>query len=617
MFRCLHVILLGLLLVIAHHAFAQDTGNQQDTFFLAKKKGLWGKLGKSISTYAPPEEPPQKIENPFLRYKGKIIRSVQLIRLGFECSIYDTCDIKNNFGIRMANAFHKNSKEKVIRSNLFFKEGGRFFPYLVADNERYLRDLSYIQDARILVDFAGGSTDSVDVVVLTKDVFSLGAKLKIDDFTRGRIEVGDENLGGSATKIVFSGLYEEIRGPQKAFGAEFTRRNIAGSFINWTTGFTNFAQSFTSGRREQTSVFTRFEKPLVTPYIPNTGAIEAGYYRSSNAYVLDSLYKNQYRYEYLNADGWIGYSLDSKRALYANKEIRVHNFVSVRGFTQHYFKVPERSKESFDFRFTNTIGVLAALNIFKQVFYKTSFIYGFGRNEDVPEGFSAGILGGYVVHQNDGYTIKTNIKKPYAGIDFNLANFRSQGFHSNYTFKAGTFFNRKRFEDMNLLFNVDHFTRLKKMNSKWFQRTFISTGIAAQINPVFTTPLFINSEYGLPYFSPDNISASDLRTTMKLESVFYNTTKILGFRLAPFVFSDFTLLKQTGAKLTKSDLYTALGGGIRTRNENLVFGTVELKAYYFPRTNSNMNVWKIDLSTNIRFKYNSSFIKRPDFVNIN
>jgi hypothetical protein len=99
--------------------------------------------------------------------------------------------------------------------------------------------------------------------------------------------------------------------------------------------------------------------------------------------------------------------------------------------------------------------------------------------------------------------------------------------------------------------------------------------------------------------------------------VYYNTNKILGFRLAPFVFTDLTLLKPVGANFNKSDFYSAVGGGIRTRNENLVFGTVELKAYFFPRTNADMNVWKIDLNTNIRFKYNSSFIKRPDFVNAN
>ena len=159
-------------------------------------------------------------------------------------------------------------------------------------------------------------------------------------------------------------------------------------------------------------------------------------------------------------------------------------------------------------------------------------------------------------------------------------------------------------------------TSLKKLGNNWYQRTFITTGIAAQINPVFNAPLFLNSVYGLPYFNPENIN-SDLRSTIKLESVFYNLKKVLGFRFAPFIFSDFSLLKPTKGNFNKSDGFSAVGGGVRTRNENLVFGTMELKAYYFPRTNGDMNVWKIELNTNIRFKYNSTFIKRPDFVNAN
>jgi len=586
---------------------AQQINNEPDTFFLAKKKGILGRLGKSISAFAP-DEAPQKIENQFLKYKGKIIRSIELIRLGFECSIYDTCDIKNTFGIRVANALHKNSNENVIRNNLFFREGGRLYPYLFADNERYLRDLSYIQDARIIVEFAEHSTDSVDVVVLTKDIFSLGGKLKIDSRTKGRIELQEENIGGSATKILVSGFYDEPRYPQQAFSAELTKRNIGGSFINWTTGFSNFAPSFSSSKREETNFFTRLEKPLVTPYIPSTGAAEARYFKTSNAYVSDSLYTSDFRYTYYNVDGWLGYSLDSKRSLYANKEIRVHKFIAVRVFNQHFFNLPTIYTSRSDYRFNNFIGALASLNIFRQSFYKTNFIYGFGRNEDVPEGFSAVLSTGWEKRQQ--------LKRPYLGLDFGLANFKKKGFHSNFIFRAGGFFNRKRFEDMNLLFNVEHFSRLKKMSGKWYHRMFISSGVSAQINPLLNTPLFINSEYGLPYFNPENIS-SDLRTTMKLESVFYNTNKILGFRLAPFIFSDVVLLKPTKAHFDKSDLFSAFGGGIRTRNENLVFGTIEFKTYYFPRTNRDMNVWKIEVKSNIRFKYNSTFIKRPDFVNAN
>lgn len=598
--------ILVLCCTVCVHTHAQQPA-AVDTFFLAKKKGLLGRLGRSIST-TPLNEAPQKVENPFLQYKGKIIRSVDVMRLSFQRNIYDTSLVKYNLGIRLANMFHKNSTENVIRKNLFFKEGDRLFPFLLADNERYMRALSFIQDARIIIDLAENSTDSVDVLVITKDVFSLGAKVKIDDKTRGRVEVGDDNIAGSATRLTLAGLYNEPRNPQKAFATELVRRNIGGSFIDWTMGFSNYAPSYSTGRWEETKMYARIDKPLVTPFIPTTGSLEAGFYKSNNAYIADSFYKANDQYEYYKFDGWFGYSLDNRRRLYNNREIRIHNFIALRAFTQQFLQAPERTATIFDFRFANSLGMLASYNIFKQVFYKTNFIYGFGRSEDVPEGFSVSLI--------SGISKKNGLKRPYSGIDFSFANFRNKGFYSNYTFRAGGHIYRNSIQDMDVLFNVEHFTKLKKIGSYWYQRFFVNTGITAQVNPVLNAPLLINSSFGLPYFNPENIGA-DLRGTTKMEAVFYNTKKILGFRLAPFAFSDFVLLKPTRQQLNKSDLYYAVGGGIRTRNENLVFGTVELKCFYFPRTNGNMNPWKIDISTNIRFRYNSSFIRRPDFVSPN
>ena len=103
---------------------AQDNPAKEDTFFLAKKKGLLGRFGKSISR-TPPDEAPVKVENPFLKYKGKIIRSIESVQLGFEYDIDDTTRIKNDFGVRIAKTFHKNSSKNVIEKNLFFKTGDR------------------------------------------------------------------------------------------------------------------------------------------------------------------------------------------------------------------------------------------------------------------------------------------------------------------------------------------------------------------------------------------------------------------------------------------------------------------------------------------------------------
>ena len=595
-------------LISVHNAVAaQDNPAKEDTFFLAKKKGLLGRLGKSISR-TPPDEAPAKIENPFLKFKGKIIRSVETVRLGFEYDIDDTTRIKNDLGVRLARTFHKNSTKNVIEKNLFFDEGDILSPYLLADNERYLRELVFLKDARIYVEFADDNTDSVDVVVVTKDVFSIGARLHINNKDEGRLELRDENFMGSGSRVLVSTYYERSRSPRTGVGGELIKRNIAGSFIDLVTGYQDYKNAFSSDRNQETIFYTRLEKPLVTPYIPTTGALEWSYRRTRNVYDDDSVYKTNIKYINYTLDGWFGYSLDNKRSLYENKEIRVHRFVAIRGFRQFFQVVPTKYTSVYDYRFTDFTGGLASLNIFKQVFYKSSFIYGFGRKEDIPEGFNASLTAGYVE--------KREIRRPYAGLDLSLANFRKKGMYVNYTFRIGGYFNRKRFEDVDLFFNIEHFTRLRKLGTNWYNRIFWGTNITAQANPVLNSPLYVNTEFGLPYFNNGSL-ASDLRATLKGETVFYNTKKILGFRFAPFAFADAIIVKPTKMNLEHSDIFTAIGGGVRTRNENLTFGTIELKGYYFPRTNGSMKGWKIELNSSIRFKFRSNFISRPDFINVN
>ena len=134
-YTCTVILLfLGLL----NPVLAQQKNVKPDTFFLAKKKGIFGRFGKMISSNDPLSEP-AKVENHFLKFKGKIIRYIDIVRLGFDRNINDTDEVKNNFWISLANRFHKNSKEHTISHNLFFKEGQKLYPYLLADNQQVLR----------------------------------------------------------------------------------------------------------------------------------------------------------------------------------------------------------------------------------------------------------------------------------------------------------------------------------------------------------------------------------------------------------------------------------------------------------------------------------------------
>jgi hypothetical protein len=591
------------IIVFCNPCFAQQS---KDTtrFFLAKKKGLLGKLGRSISRDGEIVEP-IKIVDKYKAYKGKTIRKIVMVPVGFNHNMNDTAEIRNTFSVHVAKALHKGSTNNLIRKNLFFKEGDKVLPLLFSDNERFLRDQPFLQDALIVVFNSVESTDSVDVVVLTRDVFSLGGSINISSVNRAELKVKEENLNGSGNKLLVGMLYDKKRSPGFGWGGELIKRNLGGSFFNWTTGFSTYNGEIFTGRKEESHYYTSFEKPLVSRYTEWTAALSVSYNSTTDAY-MDSLYYSDHSYTYMSSDIWGGYNIGARNRKEKDDGKRLRHFVSMRSFYNHFYKVPEKYINDYNYNYADINGLLFSYSLYRQNFYQTNFIYGFGRNEDVPEGINATVT--------SGYTNKQGKRRAYYGLDFDASHYSKKGFFTNYTMRSGGFVNQKKIEDLDLLVNIDHFTSLRKMGSYWRNRNFVSASFTRQINPNLNVPLFLESDFGLPYFRNGLIKA-DCRSTFRFESVFYNLRKTAGFRVAPFIFSDVSFLKPIGKGFDKTNGYSAIGGGLRTRNENLIFGTVELRGYYFPRISyDGMKNWKVELSTNLKFKYNSTFIRKPDFV---
>ncbi|MBL0358887.1 MAG: hypothetical protein IPP72_19365 [Chitinophagaceae bacterium] len=492
-----------------------------------------------------------------------------------------------------------------------FKEGETLNPFLLSDNERYLRDLDYIQDALIIVQKTADPA-AVDLLVLVKDGFSIVPGAGIGGTRKYKLELKEQNLGGSGSMIAVSSLFDNARKPKFGYGGDFLQRNIRGSFINWGFGFKNYNNAFNSNRNEETIYYMRFEKPLVSQYLRWFGALDLSYNKTSNAY-NDTAYQKNYRYSYYNIDGWIAYNIGSGKLRHKNTNRKIRNLVALRVFHQHFNDIPDDFTSDINNAYVNSMGVLTSFSVFKQNFYRTNYIYGFGRNEDVPQGFSVSIVGGYVKRSN----ISTTRTRPYFGLEFTGGKYNKKGFYSFYTFRLGGFHYKENWEDFDMLFNADHFTRLRRINDRWFKRFFFSGGIAKQFSPVLEQSLQLRSPYGLPYFGfgyDENFGHADLRGTIKSEAVFYHTKKYLGFGFAPFAFADGTLLKPINESLSKSDIFTAVGTGFRIRNENLLFGTIEARFSYFPRLIPGMQHIKVKFNTNLRYKYNSSLVRRPDFV---
>ena len=583
-----------------------------DSFFLAKKKGLFGRLYKSISRNPSINDnavPAEKNINDFMKFNGKIIHHIIIQDVSFGMSVSDTSYKLSNYLTKTANRLHRPTRQSFINNNLFFKQGDTLNPYIMAENVRYLRSLSFLQDARIEIRNCTIDRKYVDVKVSYKDVFPLGAA---GDATANELFVSlqDNNLVGTGQQLSIENYYDLNRKPHYGWGGEYMKRNLAGSFLNATVGYQNLANSYSDGKRDETYIYARAELPLVSPYFTWTGGGEIAKHYNTNTYFTDSVFDATYRYVYSDYDLWAGYNINGFHLLKENKERKLKHFVALRLTDYHFTQIPNIYKINYNANYATSRSLLGSYTLFKQEYYHTGYIYGFGRNEDVPEGYNISLIGGL--------SVKEGYQRSYGAVNIEGNYFNKKKDYFDYMVKIGGYQSGNKIDDLSVLFDLEGFTRLRKIGSRWYNRMFLSGSIAHQFNRFLDNPLTLNSIYGLPQFNADSATLSTTRVTLNCQSVFFNRWKFVGFNFAPFLFTNFTALKTDGNHdVSNVDGYLSTGFGMRTRNESLVFGTIELRLSFYPRTTGNMKPFNITITSNLQYKYNSQYITRPDFVSIN
>jgi hypothetical protein len=541
-------------------------------------------------------------EDAFIPFEGKIIRRIEVRHIGFDKTVYDTTRNIKNAITRVSNALHSNSREWLIRDHLFIRENKPLSPYKMADNERYLRDLDFILDSKIYVVPLHSSQDSVDVVVLTRDVFSLGGSFNPSGATKTRFRIYDVNLFGMGQRIQLNSLLEEGRTPFYTYEALYRKNSIGGSFVNGTVGYTQLNNASSYGDEEEKAYYIRLDRPLVSPYTRFAGGMEVSRNWSEKFFNQpDTVFKD---YRYLVNDVWVGYNIGAK----SNGHDRSRHFVAIRAFDQRFLnRTFPTEQDSLNVNYNNRSFVLAGLTFFKQNFYTASYIYGFGRTEDVPFGYNMSL---YL-----GWSRELNRKRPYVGLEFEKSIVNRKNEIYNFAFRAGGYHNDGDFEDMTLLFSGSLLSRLIPVGELLIRQS-VTADFTRVYNQQTSLPLDINNEFGLRYFVADSLWGTK-RFHLNSETLAFTPLSIAGFRLAPFVFGEMAMIGARGESIFADKPYFGFGGGIRTRNENLVFGTIELRMVYFPRTVEDIQSFVLRVSSNLRVKYTAGFVKPPGFVRYN
>ncbi len=130
---------------------------------------------------------------------------------------------------RAANRWHIDTRERVLRAILLFREGDLVGTSLLAESERALRGKSFLYDARV---FANRACDGqIDVAVVTRDVWSLSPSLGLtrtggeERLTAG---VSDSNWLGTGTDLELS-YFDNL--DRKGFVVGFAEPNLLGSRV--------------------------------------------------------------------------------------------------------------------------------------------------------------------------------------------------------------------------------------------------------------------------------------------------------------------------------------------------------------------------------------------------
>jgi hypothetical protein len=539
-----------------------------------------------------------KSEQPFLAYNGKIIRHISIKRVGFERSIYDSTHAFKSSILKIANSLHSDTRESVIRDNLFIRKNKPLNPYLLADNERYLRDLDFILDSKIMVYPVAGSPDSVDIEVRTRDVFSLGITGRIHGIDEVMVGLYDANLFGMGQRLQVNAAFEVDREPFTGIDVIYRKSSIGGSLMNANVGYTQINNGRSLGEENEFAYFLRLDRPLVSPYSRLAGGLEISQNWSVNVYrAADSLFR-QYRY---NAqDVWGGYNLGVNNMT----KNRNRKFVALRYFRQHYSRQPAQPESRVIPIYNDQEFVLGEITFYRQNFYKTRYLYGFGRTEDVPYG--------QTVSLTTGWMSELGLKRLYAGASVVRRVVRQSGAFYEGEVGAGTFFDQKKANDGFAFVNIFYFSKLLQLK-KLKARQLVRMGYAKAFDNRLRELLTLNNE--LAGFRSDSLYGYQ-RVFLRTESTLFTNWKLVGFRFAPFLSLENAWLKREETEGV-GDFYWGTTGGIRIRNENLIFGTIEFRAFYFPNPPLGVDPISFKVTTNVRLKYSGSFVRPPSFVRYN
>ncbi|MFT5233924.1 MAG: hypothetical protein ACI9UK_001297 [Candidatus Krumholzibacteriia bacterium] len=553
-------VIIGVSLLVADVATAQTAPSEPDTVGLAEDEDSW--ITQTFNRYfssnpaSDGELDGRAIDlvDRYAEFEGRpiavvIIHQVERFSSGTEESAVGDGGSLGS----LVKKFQTHTRQNTIRQYLLFETGQLIDPFLLADSERMLRGLDFIDDVRIVLFPLSGEDESVAIIVETRDRFPLGATFKLIDV--GRYEAGlySSNVAGLGLRLDNRLIYRDDREPNLGYAGVIGIKSMGGTFI---AGVAVFEDSY---RRLQKGA--RITRELVHPAIQWVGG--AGYIRTSER---DSGPEPD---DAEVSDVWAGFVVPLRERSASVTTARPLLIPAISFTRKTYLDRPAVSRDTLS-RFHNSQNYLVGLTFQRFKNYKTNYLFEMGETENIPSGtivkFSPGYQDGEFNDRGMGF-----FQSGYYGA-------RNRGDVIIGQFDIGGFFRSGHYEDGSLLVRSAYFSPLLGEDS-WKSRFYVAFSYALAINRVSDTVLRLGNATGLRGME-DNLVKGNQRIVANFEYRLFTPWQMLGFRFMLLGFADIGTVTGADDPVFEQRIYTSLGLAVRVQNPNLVLPATQLRVAF-------------------------------------
>ncbi len=523
---------------------------------------------------------------------GKVIRNISFKHVGiFAPSVFDSTYVPDTWFEKTVNITHNDTRDAILKKNLLMQKDERFDVFLAAENERLIRDLSFISDARFIAMPVEG-TDSTDLILMVQDKMPLGIEAEISKTGITAIGITHQNMFGIGHQLSFRSYIDALNTPRFGYMATYGTPNLFRSFTAFRIGYVD--------KWNQNSLLLNVNRDFRAMSIKSAGGFN---FERTNAIrnlsLIDTTYEDVNE-EYSNVDLWAGRLLPLK---YHTSEMRSALFVSGRLNMYNNYTRPD-IEEIFIYPFEDKTLLLFSTGISRQGHRKDSMIYTFRRTEDVPYG--------YLFEVTSGAEWSNERIRPYLSVNASYGAFLRKQSFLYAQLLLGSFFNHGEFEQSLVKLRMQYFSPLKKF-SRFHFRNFYQMSWVYGINRYPGEFISLSNKGGIEGLSGPQMRGHD-KMVFNFESVVFSPYIVLGFRFAFFGGADIGFIRRDDSKILDSRIFTGLNVGVRLRNEQLVFDTIVLKFSLYPGRPEDGSAQYVIVDYVPRVRFTDFFPDKPDIV---